>query len=77
MKIKTISGEEISQDISFNEERERKEFDKQIDQMPQKGIISFNDDLMFIIITHILSVGIVISSGYHSNHFATGKVRLL
>lgn len=34
--------------------------------------LCFNDDIIYIMVSHILVIGIAISSGYHDSHFAIG-----
>ena len=51
-----------------------RKFDKTQKYGTQSDMMNFNDDLIFIMITHMLSIGIVVSSGYHDNHFAVGKL---
>lgn len=35
--------------------------------------LCLNDDIIFLMVSHILVMGIAISSGYHESHFAIGK----
>jgi hypothetical protein len=65
-----ISVEENKDEMTSEDNRK---FDKMNSYANQSELINFNDDLLFIMITHILTMGIAISSGYHDNHFAVGK----
>ena len=74
-----ISVEEKPKDESADTETDTEsdqkiqDFDREAQSILKTDRIYFNDDLVFLIITHVLSVGVAISSGYHSNHFASGK----
>lgn len=52
---------------------DKKKFDELGSGKTQSDFMNFNDDLIFIMITHILTIGIAVSSGYHDNHFAVGE----
>ena len=52
---------------------DKKKFNKMSKSGGQSELMNFNDDLLFLMITHVLTIGIAISSGYHDSHFAVGK----
>jgi hypothetical protein len=65
--------EENKEDMTSEDNRK---FDKMKNYSKQAELMNFNDDLIFIMVTHILTMGVAISSGYHDNHFAVGESTL-
>lgn len=69
-----VSTEDPKND--FNEEEEEtkaKEFDKMSGFDESGEGLCLNDDIIYLMVSHILVMGIAISSGYHESHFAIGK----
>ena len=68
-----VQTEEVKVNISIEEE-DKKKFDKMSEYSKQAEMMNLNDDLLFVMFTHILCMAITISSGYHDNHFAVGNI---
>ena len=69
-----FENESSDKNNNIDNDIEKRKFDKNLQTINEdETFMSFNEDVLYIMITHILSVGMAISSGYQAKHFAAGK----
>ena len=68
-----VSTEDPNNEFNDNNQQRAEEFDKMADLDSPGEALCFNDDIIYIMVSHILVIGVAISSGYHASHFAIGK----